>query len=544
MGGVAAGEAGRSAMVRGRAKVGGVGRVAVAALMLAWGCCVGGIKIDSASCNDGAWTPDLLGAGAFHTCMANGSATGTESTTSIRHISCIGWQEFGQGMAPAITGVTKIAGGARHSCAADKDYVLSCWGGNGYGQTDVSRVYKVDDGSGNLVPEKLNIYCLNGDYITGDPSDRQYKRCVNQDASGITITLPFSAVECALPDNRQMVLRGLTADLTATPIVRNVPSFRTDGRFNCAVHQISAGGQHTCVIYGQPDCTNCNYGYTICYGSNVFGQSDVPVCDNDPSKDERLPPEVIIPSTGIGIPDRGSAMCSNGNTPATYTSIGAGLLHTCAVHSDGHLVCWGDNSFNQSSPPGGSFLSVSSGAYHSCAIDTAGEVACWGNNTYGERQNQRELITNKVIPSVGGTFHSISCGAVHTCGVFLPRGNTILASGSLDDAGAKVVCWGADYAGQSTPPEETTSKWAQAVSVGWEHSCATTLDDHQVVCWGATNWKTQKRSNDLEGAAAEISHCTSLCQACTAGNASTLRPFLSLLVMLALLPSAWASWGR
>jgi len=517
---------------------------AVVTLLVAWGCCVGGIKIDSANCNDGAWTPDLLGAGAFHTCMANGSDTGTDSAEVIRHISCIGWQEFGQGLAPPIQAVTKIAGGARHSCATDGDFVLTCWGGNAYGQTDVDRPYKVDDGNGNLVVEKPLTYCVNGDYITGDPSDRQYKRCVEQDAGGLTITLPFAAPECKLPEGRTMVLRGLANDLTLVPIQRTLPTFRTDGRFNCAVHQVSAGGQHTCVIYGRADCDNCNFGYTRCYGSNIFGQSEVPYCDDDPSKDEKFPPEVVIPSTGPGVPDTGTAMCSNGNIPATYKSIGAGLLHTCAVHTDGHLVCWGDNSFNQSSPPEGDFLTVSAGAYHSCAITTAGKMACWGNNTYGERQSQEDLMRNQLIPARdSGTFISVSCGATHTCAIHLPFGNTMLAEGSLSDSGARVLCWGADYAGQSSPPEETTQKWAQGISVGWEHSCATTLDDHKVICWGATNWKSQKRSNDLEGAAADIPYCTSVCQSCTTSGAAVLRPFLRLLAVVVLLPAVWG-WGR
>jgi len=116
------------------------------------------------------------------------------------------------------------------------------------------------------------------------------------------------------------------------------------------------------------------------------------VCDQDPGLDETFPKEVYSPKDVDDGSSTSTAYCQNGKVQATYTAVAAGLLHTCAIHRDGYLMCWGDNSWNQSSPPAGMFTQVTAGAYHSCAIDVNGKVHCWGNNTYGENRQHADLI--------------------------------------------------------------------------------------------------------------------------------------------------------
>lgn len=59
---------------------------------------------------------------------------------------------------------------------------------------------------------------------------------------------------------------------------------------------------------------------------------------------------------------------------------------------------------------------------------------------------------------------------------------TIVGVGEGDD-GQKVVCWGADFAGQSTVPADLANglgnKHIVGISVGWEHSCAASLEVSQ-----------------------------------------------------------------
>jgi hypothetical protein len=60
---------------------------------------------------------------------------------------------------------------------------------------------------------------------------------------------PFAQVECLLPEGRIGVQASLTRWNTTTDY-REKPVFRFDGRFVCSVQKMSAGGHHTCLIYG------------------------------------------------------------------------------------------------------------------------------------------------------------------------------------------------------------------------------------------------------------------------------------------------------
>ena len=56
-----------------------------------------------------------------------------------------------------------------------------------------------------------------------------------------------------------------------------------------------------------------------------------------------------------------------------------------------------------------------------------------------------------------------------------------------EDNGQKVICWGADFAGQSTVPKDLAdglgNKHIVGISVGWEHSCAASLEvSHVCTC--------------------------------------------------------------
>ena len=134
-------------------------------------------------------------------------------------------------------------------------------------------------------------------------------------------------------------------------------------------------------------------------------------------------------------------------------SVSAGASHTCWVRATGTVACWGENSAEQATPPGGQFVAVSAGDSHTCGVRESGEVDCWGADNEGQS-----------TPPVG-PFVSLSAGGLHTCG--------LQESGEVD-------CWGSDDEGQSTSPGGLFT----SVSAGRSHTCG--LRDGGVMdCWGA-----------------------------------------------------------
>lgn len=102
---------------------------------------------------------------------------------------------------------------------------------------------------------------------------------------------------------------------------------------------------------------------------------------------------------------------------------------------------------------------MSAGYHHTCALKADGTVVCWGANYVGQA----------TPPS--GTFTQVSAGASfvssYTCGV--------RTDGS-------VVCWGSDDFGRATPPSGTFTQ----VDAGQYHTCALKTDG-TIACWGYDN---------------------------------------------------------
>jgi len=240
--------------------------------------------------------------------------------------------------------------------------------------------------------------------------------------------------------------------------------------------------------------------------------------------------------------------CASGITYAesmlTHLSASKTGNFTCGIMQGGQVICWGDNSSGQATPPMGSFVSVSLGQEHACGIKTDGSVACWGNNddkqatppsgTFinlalgdGYSSYSCGLKTDKKLACWGDVryvpeeeFEQVSAVSSNICGIKskgeivcwnsssdysslnsnIPISNfTQLTVGSfnayvcavkLDNS---VACWGENNEGQATPPTGTFSQ----VSAGYEHTCGIKTDG-TITCWG-------KITNAPEGYFSEVS---------------------------------------
>ena len=153
---------------------------------------------------------------------------------------------------------------------------------------------------------------------------------------------------------------------------------------------------------------------------------------------------------------------SGGATGQGGMSISSGADYSCALQTDGSVVCWGRDDNGQASPPAGeTFTAITNGVTHGCGLRANGSVACWGNDDYGQ-----------ATPPARETFTSISAGNRHVCGL---------------RADGTPVCWGKNtdrtgrFVGQSEPPSGETFV---AISAGGDHTCALRTNG-TVRCWGS-----------------------------------------------------------
>jgi alpha-tubulin suppressor-like RCC1 family protein len=134
--------------------------------------------------------------------------------------------------------------------------------------------------------------------------------------------------------------------------------------------------------------------------------------------------------------------------PLTFALVSTGGHHSCGLTVAGDAYCWGHNAYGdlgrgtnsngESAPEAVSgnhtFTSLNAGLFHSCGITSAGEAYCWGQNLFGALGNGTNVDSNLPVSVSGGlAFVSVSAGGEHSCG--------LTASG-------KPYCWGRDEHGQ------------------------------------------------------------------------------------------------
>src|SRR6266545_2324690 len=229
---------------------------------------------------------------------------------------------------------------------------------------------------------------------------------------------------------------------------------------------VSAGGQHSCAV------TPGNVAY--CWGRNEYGRL------GDGSGEDRTAPSQVAAPAGV-----------------TFSAVSSGKDgHSCGLATSGAVYCWGwggngglgNNSFASTlapvltqAPPGVTFTAITTGVLHSCALATNGDVYCWGNNGSGQLGDsstvERTTPVRARAPS-GVTFVQVDAGYSHTCAV--------TASGAA-------YCWGANYSGQlgdsttesrSAPTPVHGSLQFAGVTSGGYHSCGVTTTGVGY-CWGS-----------------------------------------------------------
>jgi alpha-tubulin suppressor-like RCC1 family protein len=218
----------------------------------------------------------------------------------------------------------------------------------------------------------------------------------------------------------------------------------------------------------------------LCWGANDQGQL------GDGTRTDRAAPMPV--EAGAGPPA----------APLTdVAAVATGSAHTCAVRSDGAVLCWGagdqgqlgDGSNSGRALAGAplvksgaplSAVAIAAGAAHTCVAESGGEVWCWGNGERGQLGDGTAsgAPTPTAVSSLPAAAAAVAAGGAHSCAALID---------------GRVFCWGADDQGQlgdgatvdsPTPVAVAALTGAVQVAAGSAHSCARARDG-SLWCWGS-----------------------------------------------------------
>ncbi|HQY65355.1 MAG: hypothetical protein IPF92_18180 [Myxococcales bacterium] len=284
-----------------------------------------------------------IAAGAQHTCVAQVDGT----------VSCWGFNVSGQlGNGSTTTATTptptrvlvdalRLGAGSSHTCAVRRNGELACWGSNATGQL------------GNASTTSTNVPIPLQDL---------------QNVKGLTLGQSHS---CAFTSTGDAFCWGenFNGQLATTGASREVLPRKCSGV--SGVTAMAASNDSTCAVVAN--------GGVVCWGKDDLGQLGKGVAGGAKNP-------TPTPVQGV----------------AGATAIAAGAEHFCALTGEGTVFCWGSNRIGQlGSSAGGrdgggaeivrptvvaglSAVAIGAGGEHTCAVKTDDGIACWGDNGHGE----------------------------------------------------------------------------------------------------------------------------------------------------------------
>lgn len=294
--------------------------------------------------------------------------------------------------------VVEISGGSQHTCARGADGSAWCWGDNSRGQL----------GLGINKKRKKKPFQV---------SEIGYDVASIAAGADHTCALTTGGEAWCWGDNTHGQLGIGSKKMMRSPVRLETLS-NTVARI-----ATSDSSAHTCAMD--------NAGALWCWGANSDGQL------GDGSRKDRKAPVQIASTAGGALFDEVTDACT-------------GALHSCARRADGSVWCWGSNELGQLGSGAKSEAPVkrpvrvaiegsvaqgtlSCGANHACAIHDDGSLQCWGDNSYGQLGNGNTTISAPApVTGLAAVPVRVSADADRTCA-------------QLDDD--SLWCWGEDADG-------------------------------------------------------------------------------------------------
>ena len=331
--------------------------------------------------------------------LASAGSLGTCAVRADSSLWCWGSNQYGQlhlsdtstRLAPAQvspTGWSTVVCGQTHTCGIRVDGSLACWGNKGSGQlgaataTDANQQVEVPDGPWQSLSAGIYQTCAikadetlwcwgdntNGQLGTGNTAKTSVP--VQVGGTGYTQVSARFMHTCALKQDGTLWCWGLNSNRQLGTDLRDF-LYQPEQVKDSDWQQLATGLYHTCGLKQDRSLW--------CWGGNMSGQlgnASLPVDD----KAQTATPQSIA---------------------GTWASVSAGTTHTCGIMTDGSLWCWGDNSsgqlgiaskVSQGTPaavtvPGVTWARVTAGMVHTCAVGTDGSLWCWGKDADGELGN-------------------------------------------------------------------------------------------------------------------------------------------------------------
>ena len=252
-----------------------------------------------------------------------------------------------------------------------------------------------------------------------------------------------------------------------------------------SVTAIAPGVDHTCARLSD--------GTVKCWGSNLYGQLGT-----------------VVPQTAAFLQSHVTFVPVAVPGLSGVTAIAAGNVFTCALQSNGEVVCWGAKGGLGAFAPAlvsgiSTATSISAFEYQACARLSDGTVKCWGNIRSSSPSGSWD--TGLGDGSTAGSYTPVTVTGITTAtAVTVGYAHTCLL---LVDGSAR--CWGLNHRGQlgtgaftapetcsfsgltsaticrRTPTPVAGLSGATAMGSGGAHTCVLKATG-EVWCWGANEY--------------------------------------------------------
>ncbi|MCB9091398.1 MAG: hypothetical protein H6621_09820 [Halobacteriovoraceae bacterium] len=367
--------------------------------------------------------------GGFHTCVlykeGNVRCFGQNNygQLGLGHTNNIGDNEpiTSQDFLPIDEKVIDLSAGLNHTCAVLESGRVLCFGANQAGQLGLGHTDNIGDDESLTSDLKIDL---------GEPAVRIYSG-TNYNCA----LLASKKVKCWGENNSGQLGLGHTA---------NIGDDETSDQFaytnigNSVLQMdISTISNHSCAALID--------GSVKCWGNNNFGQLGYGHTDNI-GDDEFVADEPAL------------------SFSSKVLQLATGFLHTCAITEGQKIHCWGYNAIGQLGSGVNEILgdnedvsqlspvalseelpmkTVATGNNHTCSIGVDHKVYCWGLGVAGALGHGNKInigddevatLSNSLVNIEAQEFSQINGGVNHTC--------------ALERHEGKVICWGANNAGQ------------------------------------------------------------------------------------------------